>query len=140
MIKNTTPSAIFQTPYYKQDAPFMQSVMQELGNRYGTAIYALATAMEAQVDGGKLTTRFWQNYTGYLPQWERTFDNKYADKFDIIMGVARQNGLELRTYFCRYFEACDQHGGNTPFDLHRFLPWNMTPEELESFKKPLPKV
>ncbi len=58
------------------------------------------------------------------------------ETLDSVFSVIEKFGLNVHTWMVAYKEACDKNGGNPPTDFERFLPWNMTPEEIEYFKKP----
>lgn len=59
------------------------------------------------------------------------------EKVDSVFSVIEKFGLNVHTWMVAYKAACDKNGGNPPADSERFLPWNMTPEEIEYFKKPI---
>ena len=41
--------------------------------------------------------------------------------------------LNPRTWLTAYLEACAANQGKAPQDIHSFLPWNMSDEQLKAF-------
>jgi len=37
-----------------------------------------------------------------------------------------------------YFNACSMHGEGIPCRLQEFLPWNMSPEQIQRYMEPTP--
>ena len=44
--------------------------------------------------------------------------------------------INLRTWLNDYMVACAELGGNAPVDICAFLPWNMSTEHLQRYRKP----
>ena len=112
------------------DAPVMRAVAEQLDRVYGDAIRALYSAMKARGPVSEHITGYWHENRQGLPDWEQEFDRKYADMFEVIIGVARSHGMNPREYLNVFYEACNLRGGKAPENLERFLPWNMSAQEL----------
>ncbi len=63
-------------------------------------------------------------------------ENEEIEKIDSVFSMIEKFGLNVHTWMVSYTAACDKNDGNPPADFERFLPWNMTPEEIEYFKQP----
>lgn len=115
----------------------------QIDAQYGVAIKALHDAMKERlgIAADAYITRFWKKQhedDTSIPDWEKSFDQKYADMFELIIGTANAYGLDGHTYIAEFFTACDVHGEGVPCTLQNFLPWNMTSRELDRYKKPTP--
>ncbi len=117
----------------------MRAVVDHFENFYGDAIIALSDAIRARPGSAKHVSGYWhepKNKIG-LPAWEREFDKKFADRVDLILGIAGEFGLNHQDYLQDFLEACEKLGGKPPADLNPFLPWNMTPKDIARLKKPV---
>jgi transposase len=43
--------------------------------------------------------------------------------------------INLRTWLHDYMCVCAELGGNAPVDISAFLPWNMSPEHLQHYRR-----
>jgi hypothetical protein len=48
------------------------------------------------------------------------------ERFDLIFKVLHEHGINSQLWLQEYLEACAAHGGQTPPDFERFLPWNLS--------------
>lgn len=105
-------------------------------DRYYDALKALADAMRSRsVIADACITGYWQNYKGYLPDWEKDFGSKFDNIFEIILGVAKMHGLDGQAYLTEFFTACDQHDGFPP-SIESFLPWKMSESQKRKLSRP----
>lgn len=58
--------------------------------------------------------------------------------FEVIIRMAKSYGLDPHTYMTEYFTAASIHGDGVPCRLQEFLPWNMSPQQIERYKRPTP--
>ena len=120
----------------------MREVVRQIDQIYGEAIRVLAAALRARGGAEKHISGYWHHEQNIvdLPDWERDFDRKYADNFDILLGAAKEYGLNPQAYLEDYFAACEALGGQPPANLDRFLPWKMSPSDLARFKRPVASI
>jgi transposase len=101
----------------------------------------------------------WPGLTLFVEHPEVPMDNNEAERRERGPVVARKNfygsgtlwsgrlaamlfsqfqtlqvwGMDVAKWLTAYLAACAKAGGKPPPDLHRYLPWNMTPQERERF-------
>jgi len=120
----------------------MRAVVDHFENFYGEAIIALSDLIRVRPGAAKHVSGYWhepKNKIG-LPAWEREFDKKFADRVDLILGIAGEFGLDKQAYLQEFLEACEKLGGKPPADLSPFLPWNMAPKDIARLKEPVTGV
>jgi len=50
----------------------------------------------------------------------------------VLWGLHPPHGLRA------FFQACADHGGQSPADLRAFVPWQMSAERRQALSRPLP--
>jgi hypothetical protein len=108
----------------------MQAITGQGFAQYGAAIEALYQAIKSKlgIAADAYITGYWHKQAAIdpeLPEWEKEFDRKYADMFEVIIGAAQSYGLDPQTYLSDYFTACSIHGGGVPCRLQELVPWNI---------------
>ena len=83
--------------------PSMSAMTQQIDVQYGKAIQDLCDAMRERlgIAADAYVTGFWEKQHEEdqdMPDWEKSFDHKYADMFEVIFGTAKSYGLDCRTY------------------------------------------
>jgi hypothetical protein len=92
-------------------------------DRYEPALTALSEALNRKAIAGAFITGYWQKNNKDLPDWEREFDSKFANMFEMILGMAKAYGLE--PYLEEFFTAVNESADGMP-DIEKFLPWQMS--------------
>ena len=87
---------------------------------------------------GKLLVQASNGNDDDLPEWEKELDRKHGHVIRTVLSVIDAHGLDVHTWLTAYLAACEANGGQSPPDFERFLPWNMTPDELRRYKQPTP--
>lgn len=67
-----------------------------------------------------------KNYYGSGAEWS----GQLAAMTFSILTTLKQWNINPRLWLRKYLEACAANAGNSPADAARFLPWNMTAEQL----------
>ncbi|MBU6455790.1 MAG: hypothetical protein KGS72_28730 [Cyanobacteria bacterium REEB67] len=83
--------------------------------------------IKAHGGADKHITNFWhkpENNIG-IPAWERAWSDKFADDMDIIIGSAKENGLDPEEYLGCFLAACDDPNFDLRRDLSDLLPWRL---------------
>jgi transposase len=75
-----------------------------------------------------------KNYYGSGSVWSA---HLAARMFSVLQTVLLW-GLNPHHWLSAFLQACAEHGGTCPGDLHAFLPWQMTPERREELARPAP--
>ena len=55
--------------------------------------------------------------------------------FSLFATLKRWN-LNPRTWLTAYLEHCAKHKGQVPEDAERFLPWNLSDQERQTYTQP----
>ncbi len=126
----------------KEEFPSIETAIEQIDVQYGVAIEALYQAIKSKlgIAADSYITGYWHKHDAIdpeMPEWEKEFDRKYADTFEVIIGMAKSYGLDPRTYMTEYFTACSIHGDGVPCRLQEFLPWNLSTQQIERYKQPM---
>jgi transposase len=72
-----------------------------------------------------------KNFYGSGSQWS----GQLAASLLSVFGTVRLWGLNPRTWLRSYLQACAHEGGRPPADIDAFIPWRMTPQQLEAMRQ-----
>jgi transposase len=61
-----------------------------------------------------------------------------ANLFTLFMTLVQCWQINPRRWLTEYLQACADNGGCAPQDLASFLPWQLSPERLQTLRTPLP--
>lgn len=75
-----------------------------------------------------------KNYYGSNAEWS----GRLAMMLFSVFATLPKWKINPRTWLRWYLDACAVAGGRAPTDLHAYLPWNLSDEQLETFSQPLP--
>ncbi len=115
-----------------------QAVLKSMNNHWGGLIVffenpevpmdnnAAERALRNPVTGRK-------NYYGSGSVWS----SQLAARMFTMLQTILLWGLNPRHWLYAFLQACAENGGNTPFDLNPFLPWEMDEERKELLAQPL---
>jgi transposase len=109
--------------------------------------------------------RHWQGLTVFVDHCEVEMDNNRAERalrnavcgrksyygsgavwsaelaanlFTLFMTLVQCWKINPRRWLTEYLQACADNGGCAPRDLSSFLPWQLSPERLQTLRTPLP--
>jgi transposase len=109
--------------------------------------------------------RHWQGLTVFVDHCEVEMDNNRAERalrnavcgrksycgsgavwsaelaanlFTLFMTLVQCWKINPRRWLTEYLQACADNGGCAPQDLSSFLPWQLSPERLQTLRTPLP--
>jgi transposase len=72
-----------------------------------------------------------KNYYGSGSLWS----GQLAAQVLSVLGTMRLWGVNPRTWLQAYLQACAHAGGKPPPDVHRFVPWHMSPAQLATLRR-----
>lgn len=75
-----------------------------------------------------------KNYYGSNAEWS----GRLAMMLFSVFATLSKWKINPRTWLRWYLDACAVAGGRTPKDIEEYLPWNLSDEQLETLRKPLP--
>ena len=75
-----------------------------------------------------------KNYYGSGSVWSGALT---AICFTIFQTLLKNN-LDPKKWLSAYFQACAENGGRPPENIEAFMPWNLSPEQKESWRCPEP--
>ena len=75
-----------------------------------------------------------KNYYGSGSEWS----GRLAMMLFSIFATLQKWGINPRTWLRWYLDECAKSGGNVPPDVSRFVPWNLSDEQLKQLREAIP--